>query len=330
MMNCQPDMIIKYTAIFLSGFFLSLAGIFLTGKALSRRDILVQNNTPLTGGIGVAAAFFAVLACFGGLASAGMKIASASFIMLIFGVIDDRRELGVSAKFVVQAIAASFLVFSGIRAHIVYIGEAANIIISYLWIIGMINAINLLDVMDGVAGGVSLISAAAFFLISLLHGDVNTAVISLAFAASVAGFLVFNFPPAKVYMGNSGSHFMGLVLAAISLSVSYAGLENKIGLLSPLLIMGFPIFDTTFLVMARIAKGRSAFNKSEDHLVLRFLKIGYSKKKALFTMLFTAFLLSFCGVLLCMVSTVISVSILVFTGVLMAVLAYKMFRVGCP
>jgi UDP-GlcNAc:undecaprenyl-phosphate GlcNAc-1-phosphate transferase len=164
----------------------------------------------------------------------------------------------------------------------VHIGLAANIIITFLWVLGIANAINHLDVMDGLAGTVTLIAGLSFFIISNFGRDANSAIFSLVLCSAVLSFLFFNFPPAKIYMGNSGSHFLGFVLAAIALNISYAPIEKKVALLSPLLILGFPIFDTAFLILARLSKRKIPFKKSNDHPALLFQAAGYSKRKTLF------------------------------------------------
>ncbi|GAH05852.1 unnamed protein product, partial [marine sediment metagenome] len=123
---------------------------------------------------------------------------------------------------------------------------------TFLWIIGITNAFNHLDILDGLAGGIAVISSAAFFLIALSNANLGVAIPALVLVAVTLSFLRYNLSAAKVYMGNSGSHFLGFTLAAIALGISYAPLERKIALLSPLLILGFPIFDTAFLTF-RIA-----------------------------------------------------------------------------
>lgn len=112
-------------------------------------------------------------------------------------------------------------------------------------------------------------------------------------------------------MGNAGSHFLGFALAAIALAISYAPLEKKTALLSPLLILGLPIFDTAFLILMRTRKGRSVFKKSNDHLSLRILSLGYSKRKSLLFMLIFGLFFTLSGVLLSQVSSNLGIIIIV-------------------
>ena len=129
-------------------------------------------------------------------------------------------------------------------------------------------------------------------------------------------------------MGNSGSHFLGFTLAAVALAISYAPLERKIALLSPLLILGFPIFDTAFLILMRAKKGRLIFKKSNDHLALRFLRLGYSKNKTLLFMLILSLFFSLSGVCLSQVSNTLGIVIVALVIIVGLVLTKRMSRVS--
>ena len=325
-------MLINCFFIALIGFFLSLFFIFLFKKLAVRYKVLIPQGIPIIGGIAMGLSFIFVcligFSLFGSLSQEVIGIIITSLIILIFGVIDDLRELSILAKFLVQIIATSLLIFFGIRTQIVYIGNILNIIITFIWILGITNAFNHLDVIDGLAAGTAMIVTLAFFAISLLNGDVKNAILALALSGAIFSFLIYNFPPARVYMGNSGSHFLGFILAAIALVISYAPLERKIALFSPLLILGFPIFDTAFLILMRIRQGRSAFKKSNDHLALRFLKLGYSKNKTLLFMLTVALFFSSCGVVVSQVSNFLGLTIVVFVVLVSLTLTKKMGKVS--
>ena len=129
-------------------------------------------------------------------------------------------------------------------------------------------------------------------------------------------------------MGNSGSHFLGFILAALALVISYAPLEREIALLSPLLILGLPIFDTGFLIWARLIKKRLPFKKSNDHPALKFLALGYSQKKALLVMLSLCLFFSLCGILLSQVSNLFGITIITFVILVSLVLTKQMGKVA--
>jgi UDP-GlcNAc:undecaprenyl-phosphate GlcNAc-1-phosphate transferase len=251
----------------------------------------------------------------------------ASFIMLVFGIIDDWRELSILAKFLVQIIATTLMIAFGVRTQIAYIGNLANIIITFIWVLGISNAFNHLDVIDGLASGTAIIVSCAFFIISFLGGDIKNVILVLALSGAIFSFFIYNLPPAKIYMGNSGSHFLGFVLAAIALAISYAPLERKVALLSPLLILGFPIFDTVFLILMRLKQGRSVFKKSNDHLALRFLKMGYSKVKTLKAMLSLCLFFCLCGIVVSQVSNQWGITTIAFVVLVIFVLTKKMGKI---
>ena len=311
---------INYFLIILGAFLLSAVLVNLIKKLSLKFNLLIVKGVPASGGLGFSISFFLVSSAAFYFSHAFSKevtgVMLSSMVMLIFGIIDDWRELSVLTKFTAQLIAVSILIGFGVRTQIVYIGGFLNIIVTAIWVLGITNSINHLDVMDGIAAGVAIIVSLTFFVISFLNNDVKSAILSLALAGVVLGFLPRNLPPARIYMGNTGSHFLGFLLSAIALLISYAPLQNKIALLSPILILGFPILDSLFLIFLRIKKGRLIFRKSEDHLALRFLKLGYSKNKTLIFMLLWCFLLCLSGLAVDMLSNplgIASIITVVFT-----------------
>jgi len=322
-------MLNNYILIVFIGFLVGLALIFLLKKFAFKNKLLMPQGVPLIGGIALALAFM-IMVKFGfdiiSRETAGIIIAS--LLMLVFGVIDDWRELSIVAKFLVQIIATTILIFFGIRTHIVYIGDLLNIIITFIWVLGIMNALNHLDVMDGLAGEIALITSSALFVISLLNNDIRTAILALALIGPLISFLIYNLPPAKIYMGNSGSHFLGFVLAAIAMTISYAPMERKVALISPLLILGFPIFDTAFLILMRISKKKLPFKKSYDHLALRFLALGHSKRKALLAMFSLCLFFCISGVLVSKVSNFLGVTIIALVVLVSIVVTRKMSKVA--
>lgn len=250
-----------------------------------RRGVLIRQGIPLTGGIAIGLSLFLVCLVsfflYGGLPKDILAVLAAAFIMLVFGIIDDKFELGISAKFLVQLIAASLLVFSGVRTHIVNIGIAPNLIITFIWVMGIANAFNHLDVMDGLAASVASAVSLGLLFVCLIPMDIKTAIVLCALIGTLFGFLIYNLPPARVYLGNSGSHFLGFFLAGLALAISYAPMERRVALFSPLIILGFPMFDTAFVILMRLKNRSLPFKKSNDHPALRLLKNGYSKPHAL-------------------------------------------------
>ena len=293
---------INFVLIVLSAFLLSLFFILLLKKASLKYNVLVSQGIPHIGGIAVGLAFIlsslSVFLALNILPKQALGVIIASSLILIFGIIDDLHELSVTAKFLVQLTCAFILILFGVRTQIVYIGNTLNILITLLWVLGITNAFNHLDIIDGLAGSTAVIIGAAFLYLSILGYDMKTVTLALSLTGAILGFLLYNLPPARIYMGNSGSHFLGFVLAALALMISYASMDRKVALLSPLLILGLPIFDTAFLILMRASKEKSIFKKSNDHLALRLLKKGYTKQKALSFMLSLALLFVLSGILL--------------------------------
>ena len=324
-------MLTNYFFMILISFCLGITFIFLFKRLALRYKSLILKGIPLVGGVSMGLSF--ILTCllgfflYSGLSPQASGIIIASSVILFFGIIDDIVNLSVMAKFLVQIIATSLLIFFGIKTQIVYIGNLVNIIITFIWVIGITNAFNHLDVMDGLAAGIAILAGLGLFIISVLKGDINSTIFTIALIGAIFSFLTHNFPPAKIYMGNSGSHFLGFILAAIALLISYAPLERKIALLSPILILGFPIFDTIFLVFMRIIQRRSAFKKSNDHLALRFIKIGYSKNKTLLFMLGLGSFFSLSGVCISQVSTYLGILVIILVGLVSLTLFKKMGKV---
>lgn len=299
---------INYFVIALAAFFIGLAAVNFFKKLALRSKTLILKGVPLIGGIGIGIVFiilsFFALYFYRVSRALVIGVLVSSGIMLIIGLLDDLREMPIMSKFLVQIAATALLISFGVRTHIVSIGNLANILITFIWVLAITNAFNHLDIMDGLAAGVAIISSLGFFIISIINQDARTATLALVLAGALFSFLIYNFPPAKIYMGNSGSHFLGFVLAAIALIISYAPLERKVALLSPILILGFPVFDTAFIILMRLKKNKIPFKKSDDHLALWLLRNGYPKNKTLFLMLALCTLFVFSGIMLSKASNI--------------------------
>ena len=295
-------MLTKYALTALTSFLLSGSAVFLLKKYALRRNLLIFQGVPAVGGIALGWAFYLVclISSFwaGGLSFQAAGVLFSSLVMLAAGVVDDKRELSVAAKFLTQLFCVLILISFGVKIQITGLGSAVNLGLTIIWVLGITNAFNHLDVMDGVAAGTAVIASGGLGVICFLSPDADMLLLFLPLMGAVLGFLIFNMPPAKVYLGNAGSHFLGFVLASSALVLIYAPLERRIALLSPVAVLGFPVFDTIFVIWMRTLKRKSALKKSADHLALRFLKMGHSKSKALSYMLFLALFFSLSGVML--------------------------------
>lgn len=209
----------------------------------------------------------------------GIIISSA--IITALGLYDDYRELKVLPKFLGQIIAALCIAGFGIRTHIIHIGETANYIITIIWLLGMINAFNFLDISDGLCAGIALIASIAFFIIALITNNSYVALKCAVLTGALAVFLKYNLPPAKIFMGDTGSMLLGAILAAVALEISYAPVGHAARLVTPIIIMAVPIFDILFLIFMRLKNGRSIINKSPDHFIFLLNKTNIARGKNL-------------------------------------------------
>lgn len=326
-------MLIKNISIFLVSFFLGIIFITLLNKLTLNSKRFRPKDIPLIGGIAIGSAFlissvfgFYIYSFF--FSSQIIGVMFSSLVMLIWGIIDDVKELSVTSKFLTQIIATSILVFSGIKTQIIFFNPIINLIITFIWVLAITNAFNHLDVMDGLASGTAIIIGLSFFVIAYLNRDLKSIVLSLSLVGAIFGFLIYNLPPAKIYMGNAGSHFLGFVLSTVALIISYATEERKLVLFTPLLILGLPIFDTTFLILMRLKQHKSIFKKSNDHLALRFLSLGYSKIKVLSYMLLLGLFFSLCGLALVKTSIFLEVLIILIAILIGALVFYRMGNIS--
>ncbi len=314
----------SFLVVFLSTFIL----INLLCPWSRTRKILHVGTIPVIGGISIGVAFFLVcplILFFSGTVNRDIVgILVASFLMFLFGIVDDLKEISIPVKLLSQIVATTVLIFFGVHTQIVYIGSVVNVIITFLWVLGITNAFNHLDILDGLAAGTVLIVGIAFVMVSYIKADAAGVILLLCLLGATLSFLMYNLPPARIYMGNAGSHFFGFIFAALALSIHYAPLDRKLALLSPILILGLPIFDTFFLILMRLKQKRLIFHKSNDHLALRFLKNNYSKRKALSYMLGVCLFFSLAGIVVGFVPNFLNLFVLFLVVLLSSIVTVVM------
>ncbi|MEX5219341.1 MAG: MraY family glycosyltransferase [Nitrospiraceae bacterium] len=204
-----------------------------------------------------------------------LGIVLAGTLVMMLGLIDDFGVLTPGIKLAGQLLAVFVLIKSGIRIQIATLPEWVDIALTVLWMVGIINAFNLLDIMDGLAAGIGVISAAVLCIVALQNGDHTTAFMLAALIGSLLGFLRYNWSPALIYMGDAGAMFIGLMLGSLSMIGKYTD-GHSISLLTPVLILGMPIFDTVFVMYIRFLRGLPIFLGSPDHMAIRLRHWGLS------------------------------------------------------
>ncbi len=202
-------------------------------------------------------------------------------VMFTLGFIDDMYKphgLGFKTKFAVQFIVALFTALYGIRIHFIQ-PEYVSFALTVLWIVGVSNAFNIIDIMDGLSAGQAALAAFGFLLIAFPSEAIYVNFASAALAGAVLGFLPYNLSKGlKIFMGDSGSLLCGFVLAVVALGTRYSDV-NPLGVYAPLFILAVPIYDTVFVSVMRLRRGHSPFLGSKDHFALRLEKIGFTRRQ---------------------------------------------------
>jgi UDP-GlcNAc:undecaprenyl-phosphate GlcNAc-1-phosphate transferase len=221
-----------------------------------------------------------------------------SSLIVILGFYDDKKELSPQIKLFAEVAVAFLLIGSGISVKMYFLYPIINVFLTAVWFLAVTNAFNLLDILDGLACGIAIISSLTFLLVAALVHNQQMAIMSASLAGGGLAFLRYNFPPAKVIMGDSGSLFLGFVLASIALEISYAPFGREVALLTPLLILGLPLYDTLFVMVMRATKGKSIFRKSNDHLSLRLMNLGFDQKRTVIAMYLFDLFFCACAILI--------------------------------
>ncbi len=263
-------------------------------------------NTPRTGGIAIFFGF-SVAVLFGLLIGAehGIKIDPhpilgillGGSIVLLVGLLDDMRGLKPLTKLFWQVAGAGVAIYFGVAisfvtnpiSGVLALGWIA-LPLTLLWLVGMTNAVNLIDGLDGLASGVTLIAAGTLFFVALRTHQPGAALLMLALAGAALGFLRYNFFPASIFLGDSGSYFLGFVLAASAI-IGVFKTTLIVALFLPLVILAVPIFDTTFAIIRRVGSHKSLFSPDDKHIHHLLLRAGLSQKEAVLSIYVACFLL---------------------------------------
>jgi UDP-GlcNAc:undecaprenyl-phosphate/decaprenyl-phosphate GlcNAc-1-phosphate transferase len=261
--------------------------------------------TPLLGGAGIYVAFalsiVAGLLIWPGLTEGTVAdtplnwktisflVIAGGFLLTLTGLLDDILVLSPRRKLLLQSLAAvavgAYFVVSGLRLSIFLSGSTFAWLaapITILWLLGITNAMNLLDHADGLSGGVAAIASVFFAIINLLARNDAVAFICASLAGACIGFLVFNFNPASIFMGDSGSNFLGFTLGVIAVLGVYTpgGSIRELSIFSPLLVLAVPLLDTFLVVMYRMRKRVPILKGDRNHMAHRLMRIGFSHRQA--------------------------------------------------
>lgn len=236
---------------------------------------------PLLGGAAIYVSFLLVLIFFGDrfYVNQFVGIFVGATLMSLMGVVDDRWGLSSYAKLGGQLVAAGILVYSGVSVQL--FGGWLDVAITLVWVVGITNAMNLLDNMDGLSGGIAMIAAVFFLLLAAMSRQYLVGALAAALAGACAGFLIYNWNPAHIFMGDTGSLFLGFLLAAVAIKLRFPANSNTVTWLIPVLVMAIPIFDTTLVFVARLRRGKNPLTTpGKDHLSHRLARLTGSRREA--------------------------------------------------
>ena len=289
--------------------------------AFPRADRWHKNPTALCGGVGIFFAYCIPALYFHSLPYAKGLLLGGGFLFFV-GLLDDKFHLTPYAKLFMQVIAGGIAVFSGIVIALP-VHLYLSIPLTLLWIVAVTNSMNLLDNIDGLAAGIAAIVSCMLFFLSAFFLHSTFSIFPLLLAGATLGFLPYNFNPAKIFMGDSGSMFLGYSLAVISITGTSKHISGLlITILIPVFILSVPIFDTIFVMVARKLKGRKIFEGGSDHTSHRLVTLGLSTRKTVlllyavsivFSVLAIFFFLSL-NVFLIMVTAFLAIVTLMFFG----------------
>jgi UDP-GlcNAc:undecaprenyl-phosphate GlcNAc-1-phosphate transferase len=286
-----------------------------------REDRWHRRPVPLLGGVAIMLGLVAAFAAVGRPGARFWPLLAVALLMGVVGLVDDVRPLRPQVKLVAQIVLAAVLVGLGFLLELTpYAG--VNVLLTLVWVVGVTNAFNLLDNMDGLAAGMAVIAAGFRIGFFLMDGDRAGAAVTAGFAGAAVGFLIRNFPPARIFMGDAGSLFIGFFLAGVCL-VSESAYSRGVAavLVFPVLLVLIPIFDTTFVTLTRLVTGRPVSQGGRDHTSHRLVGLGITERQAL------AFLfgISVLSGLLALVSYEYGFT---YTVVLLALLLLGLFLLG--
>ena len=263
---------------------------------------------PRMGGLAIFIGCVVSILLFADLIKPLQGILLGSCLIVAVGVVDDAHPLGAGVKFILQIVAALIAVWHGVIIQTIanpfFFGDNPYwnfgiwaVPITVIWIVAVTNSVNLIDGLDGLADGVSTIGAFTMLIIALLMGDLEIAVITAALVGACVGFIPYNRNPAKIFMGDTGSTFLGFMLATVSV-IGLFKFYAVISFIVPFIILGFPIFDTASAFTRRILKGQNPMKADRSHTHHKLIDMGMNQKQAVATLYLVAGILGLCAVMI--------------------------------
>jgi UDP-GlcNAc:undecaprenyl-phosphate GlcNAc-1-phosphate transferase len=244
-----------------------------------------QRPIPKAGGLAIGLAIIAINLLSGNMGSEAIRgILLASGIIFLFGLLDDAYRLSPGWKLLGQILGTIILISQGVQIRMLGSLTLLNLALTLLWTIGITNAFNLVDSMDGLAVGLAAIASAFFMLVTVDAGQTSLSLLSAVILGSSIGLMYFNTLPAHTFLGDSGAQFLGFILAALAIAYTPPGLPQPSSWFVPILLLSVPIFDTSLVVLSRLRQRKAVYQAGLDHTYHRLVNLGLPSSRAVLTM----------------------------------------------
>ncbi|APM41007.1 MraY family glycosyltransferase [Clostridium kluyveri] len=291
--------------------------------------------TPLLGGLSIYASFvITLLLKKGSFTREEVGLVLGATIIVIGGFLDDKFDIKPRYKLIFQIAASIILIIYGVKIvritnpfdslHQFTNVGVMSIPLTIIWVVGITNALNLIDGLDGLASGIGLISSLTILIIALLNNRYEPAILAIILCGSILGFLPYNFNPASIFMGDTGAQLLGFLLASISIEGAIKS-AAAFSIAVPILALGIPIYDTLFAVIRRKINGKPIMQADRGHLHHRLLDMGFSQKQAVGTMYAISAVLGSFSIIAMEINAQLSYFLL---AIIMVVLVFIAWRAG--
>ena len=287
---------------------------------------------PRMGGLAIYVSFFVVLFLSHSMTQELLGLFLGGTVLIIVGIIDDMKDIPAKVKLCGQIVAACIVVAFGVRVNFmtnIFYGDmfflsVFSIPVTIIWIVAIINAVNLIDGLDGLAAGISVIAAATMAIAGYASGQTEMASMAMILIGATLGFLRYNFHPAKIFMGDTGSMFLGYNLAVFAV-LGVAKSFTMLSLVTPILVLAIPILDTLFAIIRRKMNHKPIFKPDKHHLHHCLLNYGFSHRNTVLIIYAVSAVLALCGLIMTYLNSTQGILLL---AVLSVVIIYGAIRIG--
>lgn len=290
---------------------------------------------PRMGGLAIYLSFFAVLFFSHSVTPKHIGLFAGGTVLILVGIIDDMKDIPAKVKLLGQIVAACIVVASGVRVEFMTNFILGGIFPLYffsapftvIWIVAIVNAVNLIDGLDGLAAGTSVIAAATMAVSGYATGQMEMASMALILIGATLGFLKYNFHPAKIFMGDTGSMFLGYNLSVLAV-MGFTKSFTLLSLVTPILVLAIPILDTLFAIVRRKMNNKPIFKPDKNHLHHCLLNYGFSHRNTVLIIYAVSAVLALCGLIMTYLNSAQGICLLVVISVVIIYGAVKLGVIG--